>query len=130
MLFVGDDGLEKVIELGFITCPVCHPEGIDWFYEAAYKAVEKKYNLKTEEFTDKNIIPFDARRVDWETILPLTGKVPNRLYIPRNVPDNEMIELENRFAAIGFGLPPAGYYNHNVPEKFTEYKIPRLRFTR
>lgn len=124
MLFIGDEGLNKVVELGFITCPVCHPENIWEFWNLIQDTVKKKYGIKTlEDFVDKRVLPFDARRVKWEEILQTTGKTPNRMYIPKGLAMDELAELQRRFEKIGFALSHVGYYNHNVPEKFTEYEI-------
>jgi hypothetical protein len=125
ILAMGDQGLKKLVELGFITCPACHPENIDGFWGTVQDTVQTKYGISTlEDFVDKRILPFDARRVEWEELLPVIGRVPNRLYIPKDLSDSDLRELNGSFANIGFALPPVGYYNPEVPERFTQYQIP------
>lgn len=127
LLAVGDDGLHKLIELGFITCPACHPENADGFWDAIGNVVLKKYCIGSlNEFVDKTILPFDARRVNWEKIIPVIERWPNQLYIPKDVSKNELIQLRKRFEKIitrDFILPPVGYYNPDVPERFTPYQL-------
>ena len=124
MLFVGNQGLVKVVELGFLTCPVCHPEKINGFWEVIRETVNRKYGIKNlEEYIDRDILPFDARRVEWETILPLINRTPGRLYVPKYLPVDELLQLKNRFRKIEFGLPIVGYYDAESPVRFTEYTM-------
>ncbi len=129
LLAVGDDGLNKLVDLGFITCPVCLPERIDGFWEAVEDTVMHKYGIKyginsLDDYTNREILPFDARRVDWKEILPITGNTPNRLYVPKGLSENEVAEFQRRFIGIGFVLPPTGYYDPDAPGRFTEYQLP------
>jgi hypothetical protein len=127
ILSVGDEGLIKLIDLGFITCPACHPEKTDRFWEVTQRKVIKKYCLNTlEDFTNKSKLPFDARRVLWEEILPIIKILPGRIYLPKGLSNEEIIELNKRFIQIGFKLPPVGYYNPEVPGRFSKYQIPSL----
>jgi len=124
LLSTGDEGLSKLVQLGFITCPACMPEKSSGFWEVIQNIVYLRYGLKTlEDYTNKEALPFDARRVEWEEVLPVTGKTPNRLYIPKDVSSDNLLRLKKRFERFGFSLPPVGYYNSAVPEKFTEYKV-------
>jgi hypothetical protein len=130
ILAVGDEGLSKLVDQGFITCPSCHPEdGDTWFWHVIKKPVRTRYGItRLEDFTDKNILPFDARRIDWEEILPVTRQAPNRLYLPEGVPADELIALRERFAELGHVLPHVGYWNHKAQENtdpFVEYVIPQ-----
>lgn len=121
----GIEGLNKIVDLGFITCPVCKPEKINGFWDSIKDNVKEKYRINIlEDYTDKEVLPFDARRVKWEEILPVTGKTPERLYVPSNLSDKELKNLNKRFEKIGFELPSVGYYNKEAPGRFTEYKIP------
>jgi hypothetical protein len=125
LLSVGDEGLNKLVELGFITCPVCKPENVDGLWDVVKDIVKQAYGLGTlDDFIDKKLLPFDARRVAWEKVLPTTGKAPNRIYLPKGLAMDEVVELQRRFTNIGFSLPPVGYYNPDVAERFTEYKLP------
>ncbi len=125
ILAVGDEGVNKLTELGFITCPACHPEQVNGFWETVKDAVKSEYNISTlEDFVNKEVLSFDARRVKWEEVLPSVGKTPNRLYVPKDLTDSELKELNKRFSEIGFALPPTGYYDHDAPTRFTEYQIP------
>ncbi|MBU1199081.1 MAG: hypothetical protein KKF46_01000 [Nanoarchaeota archaeon] len=125
VLSVEAEGLNKLVELGFITCPICHPEKINGFWETVKDRVDAKYNIRTlEDFVDKTVLPFDARRINWEELLPIVGQVPNRLYILKDLQDDDIITLNKTFNDIGFKLPPVGYYNPEVPSRFTEYQVP------
>jgi len=127
LLAVGDEGLNKLVNLGFITCPVCRPDKVEGFWETIKESVKQKYNLDTlEDFIDKEILNFDARRIDWEEIMPVIGKTPNRLYVPRELSEEELVELKTRFERMGVELPPTGYYDSEAEGRFTEYKIPNF----
>lgn len=127
ILGVEKEGLNKLVELGFITCPTCRPDKIDGFWQTVQKTVEKKYDISTlNDFLDRDLLPYDARRVEWETILPIIGKAPDRLYVPNNLTKDDLIELNNRFNDGGFKLPLTGFYDRNAPGRFSEYVIPGL----
>lgn len=125
ILAIGDGGLEKLVNLGFITCPVCKPEATEGFWDKIKHAVNDKYRITAlEDFTNKAILPYDARRLDWEEILATTGGAPNRIYLPENLAEGELIEFKERFQAKGIALPPVGYYDPKAETHFTEYIIP------
>jgi len=124
LLALGDEGLAKLIDLGFITCPVCRPENTTGFWDAAKDAVQRKHGLASlAAFTDKTVLPFDARRVAWEEIVSLTRYWPNRLYVPKGLMEVKLRDLKGRIQNIGHGFPPVGYYNSEVAERFTEYDL-------
>lgn len=121
----GEGGLEKLVTLGFITCPVCKPEETEGFWDKVKQAVEDKYHITAlEDFANKAILPYDARRLDWEEILATTGGAPNRIYLPENLAEEALIGFKERFQATGFALPPVGYYDPKAETHFTEYTIP------
>lgn len=126
LLATGDEGLRKLVDLGFITCPVCRPEETPNFWERIREIVAAKYNLHSiEDFADKQKLPFDARRVDWEEVMGVVGKSPNRLYMPQGIMETELLQLRKRFESLGVLLPHVGYFNPDVPEMFTEYQVPK-----
>lgn len=128
ILASGDEGLNKFVDLGFIPCPSCKPEKVNGFWDKIQNTVNSKYGISTlEEFVDKKVLVFDARRVNWEELLPIVGKTPNRLYVPNNLSKSDLFNLNRRFVNAGFMLPPTGYYDSNAPNRFTEYKIPTSR---
>jgi len=122
LLAIGDSGLNKLVEQGFIPCPTCHPENKNRFWNAIENTVNKKYNIQSsEDFVNKEILPFDARRVDFEEILSMTAKSPNRVYLPKGLNEKELSEFKSRFDALGIALPPTGYYDANAPGRFARY---------
>jgi len=124
LLAAGDDGLQKLADLGFITCPACRPETTENFWEVVKDNLDSKYGIKSlDDFLNRDLLPFDARRVDWEELLPIIGTAPNRLYVPQGLEDQELLDLRRRFDKPNLSLPPIGYYNPKVDGRFTEYKI-------
>ena len=124
ILGFGDDGLRKIVDLGFITCPTCKPETYDKLWDKISDIVEKKYGIKSlEEFTDKKILGFDARRICWEDILSTTKTIPNRIYLPKGLSNDEIIGFKKRFDAMNQIMPTVGYYDYSSPTKFTEYTV-------
>jgi hypothetical protein len=122
LLALGENGLNKLVEQGFIPCPTCHPEKKDGFWNALEDTVNKKYNIRSsEDFINKEILSFDARRIDFEEILPMTAQSPNRLYLPKNLSEKELSEFKSRLDALGVALPPTGYYDANAPGRFARY---------
>lgn len=125
VLALGDTGLNSLIRLGFIPCPTCKPDKKDGFWQVAKDSILKNYDLDhVEDFADKTKVTYDVRRVDWETLLPLLGRTPNRLYLPQNLSQEDLIQLRDRFKQLGFNLPPSGYYDKDAPGRFREYEIP------
>ncbi|MFH1248741.1 MAG: hypothetical protein V1660_01165 [archaeon] len=124
VLSTGKEGLNKLVKSGFIPCPLCRPEKIDGFWDSIKEIVKREYSIETlEDFIDKKKLPFDARRVRWEELLPIIGDTPDRLYLPKGLVTDELIGLKKRFENIGFKLPHTGYYNPDVPERFSEYLL-------
>lgn len=118
---VGDEGLRKLIKVGFRTCPVCKSHEGPGFWNIAKDAIMEKYpSIKFVEDFAK--LPFDARDVNWEEIALFTG-LPGRLYIPKGLSTDDISALKKRFAELGFRLPKVGYYDKDKPDRFTEYKI-------
>lgn len=125
LLAQGNHGLRKLVSLGFITCPVCRPDKVDRFWDIVKDPVKEKYGIESlEDFINKENLPFDSRRLDWKEILSVTGKPPGRIYLPKGLEENELADFKKRFDALGISLPPVGYYNPDVPERFTEYAVP------
>ncbi|MGV8141654.1 MAG: hypothetical protein ACP5NW_04405 [Candidatus Woesearchaeota archaeon] len=124
LLASGDEGLAKLIELGFITCPVCKPEYKNGFWTVAIDAVQKKYSINSlADFTDKDILPYDARRVQWEKIVPIIGEFPSRLYVPQGFKVHDLLSLEIRLRKLNPKLPEIGYLDKNTqPWKFVAYR--------
>ncbi|MDO8536987.1 MAG: hypothetical protein Q7R94_01955 [bacterium] len=124
LLAIDEAGLRRLIDLGFITCPVCNPEKTEGFWDIVKDIVQRKYDITSlANFADKNILTFDARRIGWEKIMPLLGQWPGRLYVPKDLIARELEELKSRIEKIGCGIPCVGYYNHETPEKFTQYQL-------
>ena len=122
LLAIGDKGINKLVELGFIPCPTCRPEKKQGFWQTVENSVDKKYSVKSsQDFSNKEIVPFDIRRIYFEEILSVTAKLPNRLYLPKNLNEKELSEFKSRFDAMGIALPPTGYYDANVPGRFARY---------
>jgi hypothetical protein len=110
ILGVGNSGLRKT------------EKSIDNFWNIINKTVNKKYNLKTlESFSDKKVLSFDARRVNWEELLPLIGEIPGRLYVPRGLSDKNLETLDERFNTLGFSLLAGEYYDSDFPGHFFQY---------
>ena len=127
ILAIGDEGLEKLIDLGFITCPVCKPEETEAFWETIEPTVKDTYGLTTlEDFTDKDLLTYDSRRLDWESILAVTGDAPGRIYLPEGLEEKELKRFKDEFQKIGVTLPPVGYYDAEAETRFTEYDISAL----
>lgn len=119
---LGNEGLLGIVSLGFIPCPTCQPEKTPGFNQTIAPAAEKRYNLTAKEFADKNRLPYDGRRVDWETIVSINGRLPSRIYVPLGLTINEQEEFANRIKRLGLlDSVAVGYYNHSVPDHFTEY---------
>jgi hypothetical protein len=124
LLAIGNDGLNQLINLGFITCPVCRPENMPNFWAIAREAVFRKYSIRSfAGFTNKDILPYDARRVDWEKIIPVVRQWPNRLYVPRGLSEKELRELKSRIQEINFGFPLVGYYDASSPGGFVQFQL-------
>lgn len=124
ILGVGDEGLSKLGELGFIPCPTCHPEEVFGFWDGLEGVVKHKYDINSlEEFTNKGRLPADARRLSWEELLPVIGKAPNRIYLGRGLSEDDLLEFKERFESAGIKLPPVGYKDKKAPERFSEYPL-------
>ena len=125
ILAKGDKGLKKLVGLGFITCPVCNPEETEDFFETVGEKIQEKYGFSdVEDFANKDILPLDARRVNWEELLPVIGKTPGRLYLPNDLNEDDLTHLHKRFNNIGYALPKEiGCYDKDSPGHFREYPL-------
>lgn len=110
MLVLGEEGLHMAVEMGFITCPSCRPEEDEGFQEAVREVVEEKYGLGMEEFLDKETLGFDARRVEWEKI----GVVPGRMYLPEGLKESEIEVFVERLVEAGLRVPELGWYDRSA----------------
>jgi hypothetical protein len=125
LLALGDTGLRQLIDFGFLPCPSCHPEETEKFWEKTKGIIECNYPelTDTKQILDRNMVPFDARRVEWEIIAPYLSKMPNRLYVLPNLNEHELKRFKQRINDIGFSLPPTGYYDRSSATRFAEYII-------
>ena len=125
ILALGDAGLEHLIDLGLLPCPTCHPEEREGFWGKARAVIESGYPELSDakQILDRNLIPFDAIRLDWEKITPYLTAMPNRLYVPLNLSEDELLEFKERINRLGFSLPPVGFYDRGAATRFTEYLI-------
>jgi hypothetical protein len=125
ILAVGDEGLSKLGELGFIPCPECHPEEAFGFWgEGLEEVVKNKYDINSPEgFASKKRLPADPRRLNWEELLPMIGKAPNRIYLGRGLGEDDLLKFKERFESVGIKLPPVGYKDRKAPERFSEYPL-------
>ena len=90
------------------------------YKEVFMKVLEKKAEKDWDDFTDKKILDFDGRRINWEKVLSITKKAPGRIYLPQNLKTEEVIEFKQRFDTIGVKLPPVGFYDANAPSRFIQ----------
>jgi hypothetical protein len=123
MLAIG--GSTYLIDLGFLPCPTCHPENTPDFWDKAREAILIDWPFLTNEkqILDRNLIPFDAMRLNWKALAPYLTKMPNRIYTQPNLDEQVVIEFKKKIEDLGFSLPPIGFYDHSSPTRFTEYKI-------
>ncbi len=121
LLAKGDEGLRKLVQLGFITCPVCKPETTEGFWQVVGDAAKERYRISSlEEFVDKQVIGFDARHVAWEELLPIIGETPGRLYVADTITTDGLLFFRARFDKLGFKMPPAGYYDATAEGRFRQ----------
>lgn len=130
LLADGSEGLLELIDLGFIPCSVCHPEEKEeGFFDIIEDKVKSMYGLRlSEDFCDKQKLPFDARRLDWERIANIAWGLPGRIYVPEKLSATEIQEfaacLKNvQSSSLNSSIPPIGFYDRNSPTRFTEYKL-------
>ncbi|HIH23749.1 TPA: hypothetical protein HA251_01830 [Candidatus Woesearchaeota archaeon] len=119
ILGVESEGLDSIIRLGFIPCPVCKPEDDISYVHGVTDAVHDVYSVSLKQFSDKRIVPFDARRVDYERILHITG-APDRIYLPSGLSSEEIAAQRARFTALGTS-PVLECYDATVAERFRRY---------
>lgn len=90
----GEDGLRKLVELGFRPCQACKPHEQEGFWETVGEQVISIYGSINSP-RDFSRMPIDANRLAWEEILPLTD-APEIVYVPRGS------QIKERFNRIGF----------------------------
>lgn len=115
ILAAGEQGLVKLIGLGFIPCDVCTPE-FEW--EGIGGVVEELYGITSESaFRDKDVLGYDARRLDWKKIVEITGGLPGWIYLPKGLKKREVRKFAKRLRPYTTAL---GYYDADSPDRFTE----------
>jgi len=122
----GNEGLEQLFYLGFTPCPTCTEPYKEQIYEELEEDIKIRYNLnKFADFFDKTILPFDARRLEWEHLANIIWGLPSRIYIPANLPITEAYKFASRLKNIqGSSMnTPIGFYDTNSPTRFTEYRV-------
>lgn len=125
----GNEGLEQLFYLGFTPCPTCTEPYRREIYEELEEDIRIKYDLnKFTDFFDKTILPFDARRLDWEHIANIIWGLPSRIYIPANLETTEVYKFASRLkniqgSSLSTSIPPIGYYDTNSPTRFKEYQV-------
>ena len=124
LLASGDDGLRKLVDLGFISCPVCKPEETENFWQDVKENVGGKYGLfSLANFVDKNVLGFDVRRLNFEEILSVVDAVPGRFYLPRDLSNQEVKQFAERIESSGFAVPSLGYYDKTAEGNFFRYSV-------
>jgi len=124
LLAVGDEGLNKLIQLGFVPCPRCTPEKTPPnFREVVQEKISDIFPLSLEDFCDKKVLTFDARRVKWEEILPLIKEAPGRFYLPAGLSPAEVFQFHKRLYTLGVPPNKMGFLDRASPKGFTEYII-------
>lgn len=117
---VGDYGLEKLVDLGFINCPSCTPaDTYNPFWDVVQHKVKEKYDLHSRDEFKK--MPFDARRIKWEKLWPAIGMFPERQYLPRGLPQDEVDAFRERLLLINSNIPIIGYFERTAPNVMVEY---------
>lgn len=118
----GEQGLVRLLSLGFIPCDVCKPE---FSWEGIESTVNELYGITSEsDFRDKNVLGYDARRLDWEKIVSITGGLPGRIYLPPGLKRREVKRFAKRLRPhLKAGNTALGFYDHESPNHFTEYKV-------
>ena len=116
------EGLSRLIYLGGIPCIVCHPENNERFWLEGGEAIRMKYDfVDPAAFTDKKILPFDTRRMDFDWIVKNLGGLPGRLYIPAGLDQDEVRAFADDLAKLGVGVPEIGYYDWKSKTRFGLY---------
>lgn len=119
ILIAFGNSLRMLVELGFIPCPSCHPEQSQGHWDVVGPTVGALYHLDSiAEFSDKYTLPFDPRRLSWETIAEMTGGLPSRIYIGPTMTAEEAWELHQRLGKIQTKIPPIGYYDRTALGRF------------
>lgn len=123
ILGLGIGGLRELVSLGFIPCAVCRPEKTEEFWDFVAGPVRERYWLSDiRDFADKNVLPYDSRRVSWERIFPMTG-TPGRIYLPAALERRDLDEVVARFDRMNLATPPTGFYDISAPSRFRQYDI-------
>ena len=117
VLGLGNSGLQELVKLGFIPCPTCEPNNTDG-YVAAEPTVLEEYGIPLEKFADKTIVGYDARRVEYERILPLIGKPPSRFYLPAGLEQGEIDTFKQRMHDMGFAIDSPWYYENGKARQY------------
>lgn len=129
ILGLGYNGLRELVRMGFLPCPSCKPENRDdkeKFWGNIEEAVKGRWGKQIdslEKFCDKKILGYDARKVDWEKIIEITKIPPSRIYLPKGLEKEEIIQLKKRFLALRIWMPEAGYYDANADGCFVRYDV-------
>lgn len=117
VLGIGDEGIQTLIEMGFIPCPVCKLENDLEFRRIAEPIVRKMYGLTVDEYADKSNLKFDAFRVDFERIVRAGGRLPDRLYVDEKASDDEVQKIKSRMTSLGGGVQ-IGVYDRSASGNF------------
>lgn len=95
---VGPMGLQGIIALGFVACPVCRKDWQQDFPTADVSWITRnKYHSPSTILFDQRAMPFDARRVNYEEISVVAGTLPNRVYVPLGLDTEAVEEMRKRF---------------------------------
>lgn len=131
VLAIGSGGVKELVRLGALPCPACTPLEDQLIRSLAGEAAEERYGT-VAEFCDREKHPFDTAALNWETLLPLTGRLPSRLYLRAGMDGEDLLQLAERFRRLGAELKQGqpGWYNPAVPEgtdPFTPYQLPSIK---
>jgi len=117
VLGIGNKGLQGLVEAGFTPCPDCNPEETPGFWNVTGDVIRQRWGLLTEEaYADKDNLPFDPRRLPLEEIFAVTGKLPDRFYLPELLDEYEVQDFRERLLKLSDQLPDLGYFNFDSPE--------------
>lgn len=120
ILGIGQQGIEALLQLGALPCISCHSGKRLATISSRFLEEVLETDISHADDTNFLVNKYDARRLNWQKILPL-GIAPSRLYTRPGLNAQDVLTIEEQFKKAQVAIPLIGFYDRTREDRFFRY---------